>query len=262
MLTLEEAESILSTTSYQLIKVLGSGYHSTVFEAYDKINERSVALKIVSHVTDIDDNVYLGSDKEAVMNFVCPEISTLKVLNQTKFARYVPELYRYFLIKHEGIFYPVIVEEIVKGQTFYQIAQKWAKTGIQTEMLEKIIRQTLHLICSLASIGIYHNDINVTNIFYDGKNIRLIDFGRAYYKKLKCSDRFVYTGDKEKEAWNISQAFMLLIGRGDLIDESFNRMIVKEDIKIDGISENTVKVLVEAINQEADIFQLFFFANR
>lgn len=265
MTDLVVARSLLTDTHYEPIKILGSGADSTVFEAYDKNNNKHVAIKILTDVKDVDQN--LVNDVDIAKNIICPEFTVLNRLNQSKIRDYVPELHEYFYIIYEDKLYAIIVEEFIEGVSLFKISMDWMNEGIDVQLLHYIVSTILYLTAYMSSKGIYHGDIHGYNVMWDGHRLRLIDFGRSVFSGIEriCGEEFTYHADEKTESFYISQLILNSLNLDELVDESYNRNITSEELMMllppsegDYDQDTLAAVLAKGINKDSNVYEMYF----
>ncbi len=155
--------SPLSSERYEIIKQIGCGGMSVVFQARDKHTNQIVALKVL--------HPYLAQ-KEEYKNRLIREARTTFSLDH-------PRIPKIIALEHEGsdLF---IVTEYVDGETLKDFAERhqlW-RTPEVAALVVKTLAQTLEYAHSL---GVVHRDIKPENIMVTASGgLKLMDFGIAH----------------------------------------------------------------------------------
>lgn len=160
---------ILNIPSIKLIKQIGEGGMSTVWKAWDTINQRIVAVKILNHdhATEKDEVRAFHHEEEMLRTFHHPGIVQAYELNSGN-----------------GNWY--IVMEYVDGYSFADLLQR----------KQHLCEEDCILICeSVASAldyawndhGIVHCDIKPENIMINSEGVvKLMDLGISYRYRLSA----------------------------------------------------------------------------
>ena len=150
--------SIISSR-YEIKKEIGSGGTSYVYEAYDKINKKDIALKIFKNEINQEDELYKEFINECVINSSLNNINIIALLNN-------------------GIYesHPFIINELIKGSTLKDILDKRSYLTIDESI--DIMIQLLNALLYAHNHKCIHKDVKPNNIFIlnDG-TLKLGDFG-------------------------------------------------------------------------------------
>ncbi len=146
---------------YEIMSLVGSGGMSLVFMAYDRIKNRSVAVKILKDA--------IASDELAVKRFV-NEATAVSMLKH-------PNIVSVYNVSTEGEI-KYIVLEYVSGVSLKDHMEKSGMLSV--ELAESISRQVLSALAHAHSLGIIHRDIKPQNIMlYEDGTVKVTDFGIA-----------------------------------------------------------------------------------
>lgn len=134
---------------------------SRVYQAWDEVLERDVAVKVMyEHLTE---------DEEFVQRFIQEAKALAKISH--------PHFVQIHDVGHEGSIYYMVME-LMSGPTLWQILRK--KRVLEPEEAIPIMIQVLKGIGRAHQLGIIHRDIKPTNIMYsnDGR-WKLMDLGAS-----------------------------------------------------------------------------------
>ncbi|KAK8839855.1 hypothetical protein M9Y10_031567 [Tritrichomonas musculus] len=171
------------TLEYDLIKAIGKGTFSQVFEGKRKIDGKIVAIKVVK------------CQNETHTKIINKEIYIMKSVSGGNPS--IPDLYDYF---KEGSYYFIIMEYLEGyvtlldwvndlGQSY--MYQSYTTQSISHEMTNDLINrekdianifaQIASCVSYLQNMCIFHRDLKLENIMInpETKNVKLIDFGLA-----------------------------------------------------------------------------------
>ncbi len=149
---------------YYALKKLGNGSFGDVYLAYDKINDREVAVKIIKkHIG--------GKEVE--------EFKKLQLLRD--------ECKKYYICVHEFVDTPkylyIIMEYLEEYKPMNQYITTMHKSLIAKDsnikLIENVFQNLNKALCGMHRKGIAHNDLKPENIMMNPKNgdIKFIDFG-------------------------------------------------------------------------------------
>lgn len=146
---------------YHIDGRIGHGGMADVFEAYDSVNRRRVAIKIL-HPEIVKDE----KNVESFMN-ECKAVSSL-------YSQNIVSIYDYGT--YDGL--PFMVNEYVKGQTLREKLNFSTTGALSSKESVSIINQLLDVCIYIHEHGIVHRDIKPENIFYSSDGtVKITDFG-------------------------------------------------------------------------------------
>ena len=142
-----------------LTPAIGSGGQGEVFKAYHFKTKETRAMKVIS--------------KEKIgtinWNLILNEIKILREIDHPNIVK----IYEFF----ETVTHFYIVMEYCPGKTLF----KYFNKDVSEKEVSQITYQILETINYLHKIDIVHRDIKSDNIIFNGKTIKLIDFGMSKY---------------------------------------------------------------------------------
>ncbi len=159
---------------YHITARIGHGGMADVFEAYDSLNRRIVAVKIL--------HPEIAKDEKNVEAFMkeCEAVSCLYSPN-------IVSIYDYGT--YEGL--PYMVCEYVRGQTLREKLNFSTTGALSNKESVSIINQLLDVCSYIHDHGIVHRDIKPENILYSSDGtVKITDFGIS----TKIDEKI--TGDK------------------------------------------------------------------
>jgi len=137
---------------------LGGGRFADVYLAEDTLIGKEFALKIAR-----------GSEQE--LSKLIEEVKMLAELNH-------PNIVRFFTVeKHEGRV--GIILEYIKGKSLRSLIKE--KAPLSLGLVALYLKQIADAIEYAHSRGILHRDLKPENILIDGDNIKITDFGLAFF---------------------------------------------------------------------------------
>ena len=173
--------------NYETKEIIGKGTYGKVFKAFDKINKRECALKI------IDKNIINDSNgKDYLLNSIKNEI----LLHQLCKSKNVVELYDSFETKNSI----VIATELCECNLAQYIKKFTDKNMIPfyLDFIQKFFKDLNNAIKILYKNHIMHRDIAPDNIFLKTENGNIIpklgDFGIATLYKDEKDEKYEQVG--------------------------------------------------------------------
>jgi serine/threonine protein kinase len=147
---------------YRLDHVAGHGGMATVFEAYDTVLDRTVAIKLLQHRRDDDGVIHERFEREAraEAKIVHPNVVSVHDVGETEDGR------------------PFIVMDYVEGRSLQEII---AEEGpVPSESVALIGLGVGRALAAAHALNIFHRDVKPANIIIDGQGLpHLMDFGLA-----------------------------------------------------------------------------------
>ncbi len=153
---------------YKLMEVIGKGGMATIYKARNRVLRMIVAVKVMDPV--------LISDNELTYKFLKEGENLARINTKYPQAPIVKAL-EYGLNKTRAGSYYFIAMEFLKGKDLLNVIKSEDALNLNAKLY--IIKEVAHALAASHALQIYHRDIAPDNIFIDGKNIRLIDFGIA-----------------------------------------------------------------------------------
>ena len=141
---------------------IGKGKNCIVFNAYDLINKRQVAIKKIEKSSlTLED-----------LSLLQTEVDTLKVCQHP----YVVKFYETIETYNE---FNIILEYCELGNLFYYLSK--SKFVLDEEQIATYVHDISKAVYSMHNLGIIHRDLKLSNIALTKKNnkieIRILDFG-------------------------------------------------------------------------------------
>ncbi|HSU73221.1 MAG TPA: serine/threonine-protein kinase [Candidatus Binatia bacterium] len=151
---------------YRLERELGKGATKTVWEAFDTVQERKVALK-----------VYAPENLQTSPNalFYPPDMQSIEhgeAVAQTRAGHHPHIATIYDAGQRDGWFF--IVEELIEGRTLADVV-----AGLPQRRLRAYARDICSGLRHLHRRGIVHGDLKLENIIVDAAGAHITDFGAA-----------------------------------------------------------------------------------
>ena len=147
---------------YIFHQIIGRGKNCIVFNAYDIINKRRVAIKKIGKT-----NLTLED-----LSLIQTEVDTLKVCQHP----YVVKLYEVIETYNE---FNIILEYCELGNLYNYLSNK--QFILSEEQIATYIHDISKAVYSMHNLGIIHRDLKLSNIALTNKNnkneIRILDFG-------------------------------------------------------------------------------------
>ncbi|MDQ0416707.1 serine/threonine-protein kinase [Croceifilum oryzae] len=167
-------EGRLLAGRYQIHHILGTGGMATVYKAYDNVQDRTVAIKIM--------NQRLIYDHEYVRRFVWEAQATGRLSH--------PNIVNLYDAGQEGPLYYMVME-YVEGQALRQLIQ--SKKRLSAKEAMQIAIQICSGLQHAHNHGIIHRDIKPHNIMCTpGGRYKVADFGIA--RLLRNTNNLTKTG--------------------------------------------------------------------
>ena len=147
---------------YIFHQIIGKGKNCIVFNAYDLINKRQVAIKKIEKSSlTLED-----------LSLLQTEVDTLKVCQHP----YVVKFYETIETYNE---FNIILEYCELGNLFYYLSK--SKFVLDEEQIATYVHDISKAVYSMHNLGIIHRDLKLSNIALTKKNnkteIRILDFG-------------------------------------------------------------------------------------
>ncbi|KAL7714858.1 Serine/threonine protein kinase ppk15 [Entamoeba marina] len=154
-------------SQYYVLDKLGSGMYGQVYECYDLIKKRYVAIKVLK---SMENHLRQG----------LLEVSALHIINKYFDVRksHIEEMFDSFLFNQ----HLCIVTELL-NKNLYEYCKERIEVGLRLEHIINFSKQLMEGIKICSSAGIIHGDIKPENILLtnDGR-IKIIDFGSASFE--------------------------------------------------------------------------------
>lgn len=145
---------------YEIVRVLGSGGHGSVYEAKHLISQRSEALKVLRPEQ---------MDTPEMAERFRREIQVLGSLNHPNIAR----LHNAFYFEEQL----VMIMELVEGEN---LRSRSLRMRIPLSQLVDFASEVLAALDYAHQLGVVHRDLKPSNIMLDNKgSVKLLDFGIA-----------------------------------------------------------------------------------
>ena len=156
---------------YEVLKQLGSGAYSVVYEAVHRITKDHRCIK------KIQKQNFTKEEEESIMN----EIQILREIDHPNILNIVE-----FFQNEKNIF--LVMEQLDGGELFDRIIEQKKMTEKQAQ---DIIKQILSAVAYLHSRKIIHRDLKPENLMFESKKpdcpIKIIDFGTS--RKFKPAQK-------------------------------------------------------------------------
>jgi serine/threonine protein kinase len=159
---------------YELVKLLGRGGMGAVFQAFDPVLEREVALKVMLPETagDPEQKQRFEREARAVARLSHPGIVTV------------------FDLGYHTDGSPYIVMELLKGQDLHARLREAPPLSLERKV--SIVIQVLDGLGHAHKAGIVHRDIKPANVFLTEEGAaRIMDFGIAFWTSSGGTSRTV-----------------------------------------------------------------------
>lgn len=150
---------------YEIRRVLGHGGMGVVYDAYDTIVKRGVALKTVRDVPN-----------RAALNLFYKECEILASISHPN----IVEIFDLGEFEEDGVFKPYFVMPFLPGKTLGQLIAARSSRLVADRVVE-IICQTCRGLQAAHEQGLIHRDLKPSNILVmDDDSVKIIDFGIAH----------------------------------------------------------------------------------
>jgi len=149
---------------YRVMKLLGKGGSSRVYEAFDELRNQVVAIKRVN---------LEEADEETTKGY----INEIGMLEKLQGEDRIVRLFDHETVEEDSVLY-VIME---KGDTdLASLLKKYAsKEEITASMIKFYWTEMLHAVSVIHKAGIIHKDLKPANFLLVAGRLKLIDFGIA-----------------------------------------------------------------------------------
>lgn len=169
-----------------MIRLIQATAYSEIYLAFWEKEMEKVVLKISKLVYTL--SYIKQSDESSKEENILSEYSVLKSIPRAKRKHIVSCLgkFKHVFQFETGlqIYANIIVLEYCHGQNLFDAINneiiKKPSLIVNEFHRKRIIYQLIETIYILHSFNIYHLDLILDNIIYDGKNIKIIDFGLAF----------------------------------------------------------------------------------
>jgi serine/threonine protein kinase len=147
---------------YELRDLLGEGGQARVFEAFDRVDKRIVALKIL--------RPELSRDSAAVQTFVAEARQLIEIED--------PHIVRGYRVAREGEVFFCAMERVA-GRSLLELLDE--RQRLDEDLAIEIVRQVAVALAGLQARGLVHRDVKPGNVLWDEAERRavLIDLGFA-----------------------------------------------------------------------------------
>lgn len=175
---------------YVLDEIIGKGFYSYIYKAYDKILNKNVAIKFI----DIENAM---NEDGLTKNEIFEEATILaKLSGFPKCNEYVVCYYdaHELIVSTDGVEKSVItiITELIDGITLRELISKYQiNFPILPDQLWILIYKLINGLSYIHSFGLIHGDVNGDNIIIEKyNNVKYIDFGLSYKKTYKDNENF------------------------------------------------------------------------
>lgn len=131
----------------------------------------------------------------------------MKRIQLTDCGEYAPKLYDSFVIKDyknpEGEIF-VMVQELLYGISLDDLIYQ----NKDIHYLFTIVKNLLNIMNCLHGNGIVHNDVKANNFIWNGKKLKIIDFGESSYEGIECQ---LYNPDINDVTLDIKYTLVLIV---------------------------------------------------
>ncbi|MBX9692811.1 MAG: serine/threonine protein kinase [Cyanobacteria bacterium] len=149
---------------YQILKEIGQGGMGRVYQAFDPVLKRTVAIKVIRNAKPSDEQILrMHAEAKAAGKLSHPNVVGLYDFGRT------------------GTGDPYIVMEYAEGETLTSCLARKAPLSVETTL--HILEQILTALKHAHSKGIIHRDLKPSNLILSqgehGEDVRILDFGVA-----------------------------------------------------------------------------------
>lgn len=167
------------SAQYHLLRVVGKGASGTVYEAYDRVLDRRVAIKLLPELLSEDQIIRFQNEGRNLSKVVHKAIATVHNLGVSKDGR------------------PFIIMEFIDGQSLADIIKN--EGPLNPHWAVHIQAQLLTALKAAHDAGITHRDLKPENIMIARTNegidfLKLIDFGIARFQDSEITRTGVTLG--------------------------------------------------------------------
>ncbi|MFU8877882.1 MAG: protein kinase domain-containing protein [Wenzhouxiangellaceae bacterium] len=149
---------------YEIVRELGRGSMSIVYEAFDSRIDRHLAIKVLRRkfASDVNARQRFLREARAAGSLSHPNVVTVFDVGQAETS-------------------PYMVMELLRGQTLEQWLDQTKATDIEVGKLIDLVTQLARGLAHAHAHGVIHRDVKPANIHYDaGSNTaKMMDFGIA-----------------------------------------------------------------------------------
>merc|ERR1719225_253200 len=189
---------------YRVMKLLGKGGSSRVYEAFDELRNQVVAIKRVN---------LEEADEETTRGY----INEIGMLEKLQGEDRIVRLFDHETVEDENVLY-VIME---KGDTdLASLLKKYAsKEEITPAMIKHYWTEMLQAVSVIHKAGIIHKDLKPANFLLVAGRLKLIDFGIA---SAVMSDKTSVMIDNQMGTFNFMSPESIQDHRGPQLDRQGN----------------------------------------
>jgi eukaryotic-like serine/threonine-protein kinase len=147
---------------YRLRRLLGAGGMSMVWQAYDRVLERAVAIKVLAtdRAGEPAFRQRVRAEARAAAKLVHPHVVNVYDYAET--------------IGPDGAVLPFVVMEMVDGQS---LEQRLAAGPLEWPLAVRIAAQTAGALAAAHERGVVHRDVTAGNVILTGTGAKVVDFG-------------------------------------------------------------------------------------
>ena len=157
---------------YEIREVLGHGGMGVVYNAYDKVVKRGVALKTIRDIPS-----------RAALDLFYKECDVLASISHPN----IVEIFDIGEFEEDGASKPYFVMPLLPGKTLEQLIHEGSNRLAVGRCVE-IFSQTCRGLAAAHDRGLVHRDLKPSNIFVmDDDSVKIIDFGVAHMADTKTT---------------------------------------------------------------------------